>query len=402
MPTTSSKSQKTMNKPVPWYEMNSTKAGEAEITIYDVIGGNWFGDGLTGKRFVEDLKNLPDHQTLNIYINSPGGSVYDGRLIYNALKRHKAHKKVTIDGMAASMASVIAMVGDEIIMPENAMMMVHDPSMCLCGNSRDMREAADYLDKSKKTLISAYRDKTGLDDDVISELMADETWMTADEAIEKGFADKTTDAVEMAAMAFDLSNYRNVPEFLKKADFNLSPPIKTGSNIVINEGDLKVMPISMDQLKNEAPELITQLKNEGKQEALTELDKVKADARNEGAEQERKRIQAIEDLHTAGYESIVNDCKFDGKTQAPDVAMKILAAQKQAQSNTLTNLQNDAPKPVNADVQDAETVQNGPDPLKDKTALTLDEAKKLYAEDDRVKKAFTSAENFYYYRKNLK
>lgn len=337
------------SKPVPWYEMKNLGNSEAEITIYDVIGGSFWSEGVTGKQFVEDLKNLPPHQTLNIFINSPGGAVYDGRLIYNALKRHKAYKKVTIDGLAASMASGVAMAGDEIIMPENAMMMIHDPSMCLCGNAREMRDAADYLDKSKKTLISAYRDKTGLDDSKISDLMTAETWMTADEALELGFADKIGNKIEVTALSrFDLSMFSKAPELV------LHLPVE--ANRTRHEppkGDTPVMEITLEKIKQDYASIAEALRAEGKQQAEGNLAEKIAQAKNEGAEQERKRIQEVEAQAMAGHEALIAELKFDGKTTGPEAAVKVLAAEKQKCSNHLQTLRNEAPKPVGPSLNDA-------------------------------------------------
>ena len=123
-------------------------------------------------------------------INSPGGSVFDGVAIYNALKRHDAAITVWIDGIAASIASMIAMAGDEVVMPENAMLMLHDPSGLVVGTAADMRGMAEALDRMKAGMVAAYRDKSGRDDAEIEALMRDETWLSAQEAVALGLADR--------------------------------------------------------------------------------------------------------------------------------------------------------------------------------------------------------------------
>ncbi|MCK5219101.1 Clp protease ClpP, partial [bacterium] len=119
---------------------------KVEILIYDQIGEDWFGDGVQAKKFAEELRDLGDIETIELRINSPGGSVWDGNAIYNTLRGHKATVNVTIDGLAASIASVIAMSGDTITMPENALMMIHNPATIAFGEAEEMRKAANMLD----------------------------------------------------------------------------------------------------------------------------------------------------------------------------------------------------------------------------------------------------------------
>lgn len=126
------------------------------------------------------------------------------------LRRHKARISVTVDGIAASMASAVAMAGDDVVMPENAMLMVHDPSGVVIGTSKEMRELADALDKIKQSLIGAYAAKSGAERDEIGRLMAEETWLTAEEAVALGLADGIEAPVRMAAH-FDLSRFRHPP-----------------------------------------------------------------------------------------------------------------------------------------------------------------------------------------------
>ena len=201
------------------------KGQRAEIYIYDTIGDSW--EGTTGKQFAADLKALGDVSVLDIYINSPGGSVFDGVSIYNVLVRHKARKVVTIDGLAASIASVIAMAGDEIAIAENGMMMIHDPWGIAAGGPDDFRRMADMLDKVKTTILDTYVRRTGGDRDEIERLMSAETWMTASEACEMGFCDRTTAAVEMAAMTkHDLTGFKHVPEPLSVSSDAEAAPVK--------------------------------------------------------------------------------------------------------------------------------------------------------------------------------
>lgn len=193
-----------------WYEFKAQIENEVEIIIYDEIG--FFG--ITAKDFIEEFQKIDKTAAINLRINSTGGDVFDGLAIHNILKRHQGKINVTIDGIAASIASVIAMAGDNIAMPENTFMMIHDPIGFVFGDSEDMRELAETLDKIKSGLVSSYVAKSGLDADKVAELMADETWLTAKEAKDLGFSDETIEAVRIAARA-DLHRFKHPPDALK-------------------------------------------------------------------------------------------------------------------------------------------------------------------------------------------
>jgi ATP-dependent Clp endopeptidase proteolytic subunit ClpP len=188
-----------------WYEFRAQAKG-AEIVIYDEIGAF----GIPAKAFLDELKALGPLAELTVRINSPGGSVFDGVAIYNALKRHDAAITVWIDGIAASIASMIAMAGDKVVMPENAMLVLHDPSGLVAGTAADMRAMADALDRMKAGMVAAYRDKSGRDDPEIEALLQAETWLSAQEAVAFGLADRVEKPVRMAAR-FDLSRFRHPP-----------------------------------------------------------------------------------------------------------------------------------------------------------------------------------------------
>jgi ATP-dependent Clp protease, protease subunit len=213
-----------------WFDFRAQMKG-AEIVIYDEIGAF----GIPAKAFLDELKALGPVAELTVRINSPGGSVFDGIAIYNALKRHDAAITVWIDGIAASIASMIAMAGDEVVTPENAMLMLHDPSGLVMGTASDMRAMADALDKMKASMVAAYRDKSGREDAEIEALMQAETWLSAREAVSLGLADRVEKPVRMAAH-FDLSRFRNLPPQLvalaatpSPQEDDMSEPKKTSS-----------------------------------------------------------------------------------------------------------------------------------------------------------------------------
>lgn len=195
---------------------NKASPNEATVYIYDEI--SWFG--ISAEQFIKDFNAL-DSKTINIRFNSPGGSVFDGTAIFNAIKQHKSKTISHIDGLAASIASVIALAADEVRMAENAFMMMHEPWSIVIGNAEIMREEADLLDKVGGVIAKTYVDKTGKDEKEIKNLMSKETWMTAEEALEMGFIDtisQTSEDEKAKATLFDLSVFANVPDKLKHAE----------------------------------------------------------------------------------------------------------------------------------------------------------------------------------------
>jgi ATP-dependent protease ClpP protease subunit len=149
-----------------WYSIRAIDEGE-EISIHDEIGAC----GVTAKAFLDELGELKDASHITLRINSPGGSVFDGIAIYNALRRHPARITVVVEGIAASIASVIVCAGDEVVMPENAILMLHEPSAVVSGTADDLLSMAAALEKMRVGLVSAYRDKSGLPDTEIEALL---------------------------------------------------------------------------------------------------------------------------------------------------------------------------------------------------------------------------------------
>lgn len=140
-----------------WFSIKNVADNSADVFIYDVVGDSWTGnDALT---VVKDINAL-DVENINLRINSPGGSVFDGMAIFNALLNHKATVSTHIDGVAASIASVIALAGDDIVMAENAMFMIHNPWTLTAGSSAELRKEADVLDQVKETILNTYASRT--------------------------------------------------------------------------------------------------------------------------------------------------------------------------------------------------------------------------------------------------
>lgn len=204
-----------------FYRIQNAAADEATVYIYDEI--SWFA--VNAQQFARDLQAVSAKQ-INLRINSPGGNVFDGIAIYNELRRHPARVVAHVDGVAASIASVIAMAGDEIHMSQGAMLMIHNAWGIGIGDADELRKTADLFDKATDQIRGIYARRTGLSDNALRDLMDDETWMDGDEAVAKGFADETDDT-PAAKAAFDFSAFRNTPQKLAAAARPEAPKIET-------------------------------------------------------------------------------------------------------------------------------------------------------------------------------
>lgn len=189
----------------PWYRIeNAAKDGErtrATVHIFDAIGG-WFG--IRAADLVRAINEL-DVDDIELHLNSPGGLVHDGVAIMNSLRQHRADIEVHVDGLAASIASIIAMAGDTIIMSRGSQMMIHDPSVISWGNAATLRKDADILDKIGENLSGIYAARAGGKPEDWRALMLAETWYNADEAVAAGLADRTDDTAAEPTARFDLS-----------------------------------------------------------------------------------------------------------------------------------------------------------------------------------------------------
>lgn len=188
---------------------------DVEIFLYDHIVSSedeaeWWG-GVAPESFVKAVYGVDKDAKIHLRINSPGGSVFAARAMEQALRDHKGGVIVHIDGLAASAATFIAMAGEEVIMAKGAMFMIHKAWTGMWGNANDLRKEADLLDKIDGTLAQTYADKTGKDLEQVSSWMADETWFTAAEALEHGFATSIADS-DAKASAWNLSAYAKAPK----------------------------------------------------------------------------------------------------------------------------------------------------------------------------------------------
>ena len=186
-----------------WLTVNNKADTEpVEILIYDQIGKDWFdGSGVQANEFAAALKEIPKDREIVVAINSPGGNVWDGLAIYHQLKARGEKVTTRVDGLAASIASIIALAGHDVQIPANALYMIHDPSGVCMGTAKDMETMAAELDKHADVLAGIYAAKTGGRAEDMRALMRAETWMTGEEAQSGGFADTLTDEISLSATA---------------------------------------------------------------------------------------------------------------------------------------------------------------------------------------------------------
>lgn len=188
----------------------------AEVYVYGVIGGDWFGEGATAANFAKDLKAVGDVSEIDLHIDSEGGSVQDAQAMYTLLMQHPAKITTVIDGWACSAASFLAMAGSKIEIGEGGMFMIHNARMMAYGEAEDLERGAALLRVTNETIRKKYVDRTGLDEGKVKDWMDAETWFTGKEAVDAGFADAVIANQKVAAVAArtdrDLQFFTNVPE----------------------------------------------------------------------------------------------------------------------------------------------------------------------------------------------
>lgn len=202
-----------------WECKQSANQNEADVFIFgEIVSFKWDDTDTTAASFQKDLKELGEVSQINLHINSPGGSVFEGIAIGNMLRQHKARVVAHVDALAASIASVIVASCDEVIMPENSMLMIHNPWTISMGNAKELRKQADDLDKIAESSVVTYLAKAGekLTEEKIKQIMDEETWMSAQEAYNYGLCDVVESANQVAASISQklFDTYQKVPEKL--------------------------------------------------------------------------------------------------------------------------------------------------------------------------------------------
>jgi ATP-dependent protease ClpP protease subunit len=314
-----------MNK---WYSIqargNVSSAGEktsAEIFIYGDIGESWWGESVTAAEFVKELAAL-DVEELTVRINSYGGSVSDGIAIYNAIKRHKAKTTITIDGVAVSIASLIAMAGDTVEAAENALVMIHAPWGASVGNSADMREYADVLDKYAQAMSSSYAAKSGKPIDEIMNLLTDgeDHWFTAAEALDAGFVDAVTEP-QQAAASFSREAWA-----ARAAKQTPAHAGKFHAAAAAQPSEKEPAMSDKEKTPTAAPQPAAEIKPAAQPAALDE-----SAIRAAATQDEAKRRDGIEGVfakfaHLAGMPELMAACKTDTQCTVEAAKLKIVDA----------------------------------------------------------------------------
>ena len=292
----------------------------AELMLYGDIAESFWGDTISAKEVTEYLADL-DVENIDVYINSNGGVVDTAIAINNALRRHKAKVTVNIDGIAASAATLITCAGDIVRMPKNALFMIHNPSTIAMGDSEEMRKQADVLEKYKNSITETYLQKVNIDKEKLSELMDNETWLNAEEALEYGFIDEITENTDIQVVENKVISNNMVFNMAEFKNFNVDKNKKNNG-----KGSGKM---TKDEIKAQFPDIYAEIVNEGKEIGIKE---------------ERTRIQEIEDL---GYNhEVVNKAKFEEPKNARDLALEIVSLMKQENQNKLNRIQDEG-KPLN-------------------------------------------------------
>jgi len=230
--------------PLRRFEVKAAASADAvDVFLYDAIVDDQataeFWGGVAPETFVKALADIKAG-TINLRINSPGGSVFGARAIEQALREHPAHVVAHVDGLAASAATFIAMAADEVVMNKGALFMVHKAWTIAFGNSDDLLSTADLLDKIDGTLVQTYVDRTGQKADKVAEWMAAETWFTAQEAVDAGFADRIAEVAPKAQAAeWNLTAYGRAPQMAPSPD---EPAKKVDAAAMLRRLDASLLP----------------------------------------------------------------------------------------------------------------------------------------------------------------
>ncbi|WGG47680.1 head maturation protease, ClpP-related [Rossellomorea sp. DA94] len=200
-----------------WMKVKNQSDNSADLYFYGDIVSDWYGAWDDSDQYPENIRNFLDGvkgKDLNIYINSGGGSVFAGIAIYNMLKRHQGHKRVIVDGLSASIASVIMLAGDEVVVPSNAFVMIHKPWNGMMGNSNDFRKMADDLDAIEEGIINVYAEnlKDGVDIETVRQMVQDETWLNGKEAANYFNITVGEENKAVAYVSDKLNEFKNTPQ----------------------------------------------------------------------------------------------------------------------------------------------------------------------------------------------
>ena len=297
--------------------------GELDLTVYGYIEDAAFWDDEVGaKQFREALDAHKGVRRINVRINSGGGSAFAGIAMHSMLQAHPAEVLVTVEGLAGSAASLVAMAG-HLTMARGAMLMIHNPAALAMGEADDLRKTAEALDKIRDSLVAIYEAKTGKTPDDLRALLDAETWLTADEAVAEGFADEVAGKVEAIAKG-DAIFYAAVG-YPRSALPWAAAPLDIEEPATPAGGE--DMEITRERLAAEAPDLLAELQTE---------------ARAEGVAAERARLQGIDEVALSGHDELVAKARYAEPIAAEALAMQILRAERASRAQHLADVAADA------------------------------------------------------------
>lgn len=300
------------------FTMAQDQTTPARLDLFGTIGGGFWDDGFDDVSFAEAMKGVGEFQPLDIYINSPGGSVFAAISICNLIARHKGTVSVHVTGIAASAATIITSVPNgRVIMPLGSMMLVH-PVRAAPGLStaEELQEAGKNIEKVRESVIDIYEQKTGLDRKKLTGMMQKESMLTAGEAVDLGFADEV--------------DRNTVVENIISGDVCIINGLKVSASLfdAAPQGFIKrEVKMDLENLAKEYPELV---------------EEIRAKAYAQGADDERSRILAIEEIATPGHDELVKSAKLDSTMSAEKLAVAILKEDKLRNANMLQARANDA------------------------------------------------------------
>ena len=330
-----------------FWQVKNEVNGNSEILLYGPIAGesSWWGDEVTPRSFAEDLESLGG-KDVTVRINSGGGDVFAAHAIHNQLVAYKGRVTVVIDGLAASAATIIAVAGDRIIMPANALFMIHNPAIGLSDyyGADELLKAAEALNTIKGSIVAAYRKRCKASAEELAAMMDAETWMGAAECLEKGFVDEIQGSVSpvlngsslvVNSVNFDMKNFKNQEAL--KACLNKKEEVPKMGKLeeFLNSLGLK-------QIDDNQPTASVQ--NVAPQQPAVDAEQIAKNA----VEAERQRVAALEAMDGGDNQAvtaIIAEAKKNGKT-ADDVkpyinAVKTIPPAQNAVQQLVANMIDD-------------------------------------------------------------
>lgn len=329
--------------PSKFWQVKNEVNGNSEILLYGPIAGerSWWGDEVTPRSFAEDLESLGG-KDVTVRINSGGGDVFAAHAIHNQLVAYKGRVTVVIDGLAASAATIIAVAGDRIIMPSNALFMIHNPAIGLSDyyGADELLKAAEALNTIKGSIVAAYRKRCKASAEELAAMMDAETWMGAAECLEKGFVDEIQGSVSpvlnggsliVNSVNFDMKNFKNQDAL--KACLNKKEEVPQMGKLeeFLNSLGLK-------QIDDNQP---APVQNVAPQQPAVDAEQIAKNA----VEAERQRVAALEAMDggdNPAVTAIIAEAKKNGKT-ADDVkpyinAVKTIPPAQNAAQQLVANM----------------------------------------------------------------